>query len=211
MDGSGRARGATRPHHRRCSRFGSRDGAGAPDDARLRCCLRPRCLGRCADTTRFDAVEFRDVAARADHGELGRQAYAPSTNRPSSISAVAGPQVAGEEARPALALAPRRRLGAASQTVWAHRAAVAAVSTQLGRAGGHLPRPRRAPPFVHASERRRVQASDARPGRRARVRSGRTGTPPMRDFRKRSAQDSRRPLFAPSLLRPRPHGSRRAR
>jgi hypothetical protein len=31
------------------------------------------------------------------------------------------------------------------------------------RAGGHLPRLRRAPPFVHAIERRRVQASDARP------------------------------------------------
>ena len=38
---------------------------------------------------------------------------------------------------------------------------------QLGRAGGHFPHPGRAPPFVHASERRRVQASDARPGRYA--------------------------------------------
>jgi hypothetical protein len=36
---------------------------------------------------------------------------------------------------------------------------------QLGRAGGHLRHPRRAPPFVHASERRRAQASDARHGR----------------------------------------------
>jgi hypothetical protein len=34
---------------------------------------------------------------------------------------------------------------------------------QLRRAGDHLPHPRRAPPFVHATERRRVQASDARP------------------------------------------------
>jgi hypothetical protein len=34
---------------------------------------------------------------------------------------------------------------------------------QLGRAGGELPQPRCAPPFVHASERRRVQAPDARP------------------------------------------------
>jgi hypothetical protein len=36
-------------------------------------------------------------------------------------------------------------------------------SMQLRRAGDHLPHPRRAPPFVHATERRRVQASDARP------------------------------------------------
>jgi hypothetical protein len=40
-------------------------------------------------------------------------------------------------------------------------------SMQLRRPGGHLPHPRCAPPFVHASERRRVQASDARAGRRA--------------------------------------------
>jgi hypothetical protein len=39
------------------------------------------------------------------------------------------------------------------------------VSMQLGRAGGHLPQPRCAPPFLHASERCRVQASHARPGR----------------------------------------------
>jgi hypothetical protein len=50
-------------------------------------------------------------------------------------------------------------------------------SMQLGRAGGPLPHPRRAPPFVHASERRRVQASDARPGRLAGVRVGRRPTP----------------------------------
>ena len=36
---------------------------------------------------------------------------------------------------------------------------------QPGRAAGHLPHPRRALPSVHASERRRVQASDARSGR----------------------------------------------
>ena len=39
------------------------------------------------------------------------------------------------------------------------------LSMQLERAGGHPPTPRHTPPFVHASERRRVQASDARPGR----------------------------------------------
>jgi hypothetical protein len=36
---------------------------------------------------------------------------------------------------------------------------------QLERSGGLRPHPRNAPPFVRASERRRVQASDARPGR----------------------------------------------
>jgi hypothetical protein len=44
---------------------------------------------------------------------------------------------------------------------------------QLERADGALPRPRCAPPFVHASERRRVQASDARPGRAAGARASR--------------------------------------
>ena len=43
------------------------------------------------------------------------------------------------------------------------RAAATAGSMQLRRAGDHLPHPRRAPPFVAATERRRVQASDARP------------------------------------------------
>jgi hypothetical protein len=38
-------------------------------------------------------------------------------------------------------------------------------SMQLGRAGGHLQRPQRAPPFVHVSERRRAERSDARRGR----------------------------------------------
>jgi hypothetical protein len=37
---------------------------------------------------------------------------------------------------------------------------------QLARGAGYLAHPRRAPPFVHASERRRVMASDARSGRR---------------------------------------------
>jgi hypothetical protein len=46
------------------------------------------------------------------------------------------------------------------------------VPMQLGRAGGHFPHPGRAPPFVHASERRRVQASGARPGRSASAASG---------------------------------------
>jgi hypothetical protein len=34
---------------------------------------------------------------------------------------------------------------------------------QLARANGHLPRPLRAPPFVHTRECRRVQAPDAAP------------------------------------------------
>src|SRR4051794_19743580 len=33
-------------------------------------------LAGCADDTRFDPAKFRDAAARADDGELARQAYA---------------------------------------------------------------------------------------------------------------------------------------
>src|SRR5215212_5956640 len=39
---------------------------------------------------------------------------------------------------------------------------------QLARAGGYLPPPRRAAPFVHAGERRRVQAPYARPRQKGR-------------------------------------------
>jgi hypothetical protein len=64
-------------------------------------------------------------------------------------------------------------------------------SMQLGRAGGRRPCPRRAPSFVHASERRRVQASDARPDELTQPcsasgslshpsRSGRLGSTPRR-------------------------------
>ena len=44
-------------------------------------------------------------------------------------------------------------------------------SMQRGRAGSHRPYPWRAAPCVHASERRRVQASDARFGRPAVIRN----------------------------------------
>ena len=51
-----------------------------------------------------------------------------------------------------------------------------ALSRHLGRPG-LISRTRGAPPFVHASERRRVQASNARPGRHASAPSGRVPTP----------------------------------
>ena len=84
-------------------------------------------------------------------------------------------QAAGSPPRsssPALAAdEDQARAGARSAVVPLLHPSIAAapgsllVSMQLARAGGHLPHPRRAPPFVHASERRRVQAPDGRPGR----------------------------------------------
>jgi hypothetical protein len=60
------------------------------------------------------------------------------------------------------------------------------------RAGGHVQRRRRTPPFVHASERRRVQASDARPGtsRRRRRRCSHRDWQRERRWRRRPGFDS---------------------
>jgi hypothetical protein len=65
---------------------------------------------------------------------------------------------------------------------------------QLGGADGHLPHPRRAPPFVHASERRRVQASDARPGRDAVVRARTELAPACRERKRASPMHQQRTL-----------------
>ena len=89
--------------------------------------------------------------------------------RPQPAQALATHHSAGGGLTAAGARYSRRAADAYPTTTLPRKRPVATFRNSLHATrarGGHLPRPRRAPLFVRASERRRLQASDARPGRR---------------------------------------------
>ena len=132
------------------------------------CCSTPR-TGVSARTRRTPAADETRKRCGLD-GNLKCclcrivAAAATMTDTRLSLSVV---RVASGSCRSAIAFAWQQRRGA--------RLPRPLLSMQHGRCGGYLAHPRRIPPFVHASERRRVGASDARSGRDAGIRGGAIG------------------------------------
>jgi hypothetical protein len=118
--------------------------------AAVRVC-RPVAERRVKGPTRTTGRVLRPVAARTRSGGLPTRRASP--NRATRASDL---QSLKRSRAPPVRLTHQGPAGRVARL--SGGASVAAASHEVRRAGGHLPHPRRAPPFVHPSERRRVQA-----------------------------------------------------